>query len=94
MIKKIGLFLLAALVVMQFFRIDKSAPEVVQGDDFIALMQPSEEVEALLKSACYDCHSNQTVYPWYANVAPVSWWLQHHVDEGREHLNFSVWGNL
>jgi hypothetical protein len=42
--------------------------------------------------ACFDCHSNQTVWPWYSNVAPLSWLLQHHVDEGRSLLNFSTWG--
>lgn len=41
--------------------------------------------------ACFDCHSNQTHWPWYSNVAPTSWLLQHHVDEGREALNFSEW---
>ena len=41
--------------------------------------------------ACFDCHSNQTVWPWYSNIAPISWLLQHDVDEGRQHLNFSDW---
>ena len=47
----------------------------------------------LLESACYDCHSYKTKYQWYSNIAPVSWWLGHNVEEGREHLNFSTWGN-
>jgi mono/diheme cytochrome c family protein len=42
---------------------------------------------------CFDCHSNQTVWPWYSNVAPMSWLVQHDVDEGRQALNFSEWGN-
>ena len=46
---------------------------------------------ALFKRACFDCHSNETVWPWYANVAPVSWLVQNDVDGGREHLNFSEW---
>jgi Haem-binding domain len=41
--------------------------------------------------ACFDCHSNQTVWPWYSNIAPISWLVQHDVDEGRQHLNFSTW---
>ena len=49
-------------------------------------------VQALLKRSCYDCHSNQTRWPWYARVAPVSWLVAHDVHEGREHLNFSTWG--
>jgi len=47
---------------------------------------------ALAKRACFDCHSNETTWPWYSHVAPVSWLVQDHVDEGREHLNFSEFG--
>ena len=79
-------------IVLQFFRIDTSVPKYDADKDFIVMTAPSVEVESLLKNACYDCHSFATEYPWYAEVAPVSWWLQHHVEEGREHLNFSVWG--
>jgi len=43
--------------------------------------------------ACFDCHSNQTVWPWYSNIAPASWLIQRDVDEGRGHLNFSAWSN-
>lgn len=51
----------------------------------------SAETRELAVRACYDCHSNETRWPWYASVAPVSWMVQHHVDEGREVLNFSEW---
>ena len=51
----------------------------------------SPETRALAVRACYDCHSNETVWPAYASIAPVSWLVQHDVDEGREHLNFSEW---
>lgn len=51
----------------------------------------SPQTRELAVRACYDCHSNETVWPWYANIAPVSWRLQNHVEEGREHLNFSDW---
>ncbi len=51
----------------------------------------SPQTRELAARACYDCHSNTTVWPWYSNVAPVSWLVQQHVDEGREHLNFSDW---
>ena len=49
----------------------------------------SPRTRALVRRACFDCHSNQVTYPWYSQVAPVRWWLWHHVTEGREHLNFS-----
>ncbi len=52
----------------------------------------SPATRAMAVTACFDCHSNVTTWPWYSNVAPVSWLLQRHVDEGREKLNFSTWG--
>jgi hypothetical protein len=52
----------------------------------------SPATRALAVRACYDCHSNETVWPWYSNVAPFSWLIQHDVDEGRRKLNFSAWG--
>lgn len=92
MIKKILLVLLIAFIGIQFIRIDKSTPEVNAADDFIAMTKPSEEVEQILRSACYDCHSYETEYPAYAEIAPVSWWLGEHIEDGRKHLNFSIWG--
>lgn len=52
----------------------------------------SPQTRALAQRACFDCHSNETVWPWYSNYAPVSWLVQRDVDEGREKLNFSEWG--
>jgi len=49
------------------------------------------QVEAILRRSCYDCHSNQTQWPWYAHVAPVSWLMIRDVNRGREHINFSTW---
>ncbi|MBL6448720.1 heme-binding domain-containing protein [Fulvivirga sp. 29W222] len=86
------LTLLAALIIIQFFRIDKSVPEYNKTQDFISQETPPETVKHILKKACYDCHSNETVYPWYSEIAPVSWWLASHIEEGREHLNYSTWG--
>lgn len=54
----------------------------------------SSDTEALAQRACYDCHSNETVWPWYSNIAPVSWLIQHDVEEGRSRLNFSDWKGL
>lgn len=53
----------------------------------------SAQTRELVQRACMDCHGNETVWPWYSHVAPMSWGVQHHVDEGREHLNFSDWDN-
>ncbi|MCO6499955.1 MAG: heme-binding domain-containing protein [Vicingus serpentipes] len=92
--KKILYALVGIAIIIQFFRIDQTNPEFTIKNDFIEINQPPKEVTAILKSACYDCHSNESKYPWYANVSPISWWLKHHIDEGREELNFSEWGTF
>ena len=53
----------------------------------------SPETRALAERACFDCHSNETVWPWYSNIAPVSWLVYHDTEEGRQYLNFSEWGS-
>jgi hypothetical protein len=90
--KNIAIFLIFVLLIIQSFRIDKATQPVDPATDFIALTLPNEEVSGILKRACYDCHSNQPSFPWYTNIAPVSWWIKHHIDEGSHHLNFSIWG--
>ncbi len=92
MLKKIGIGIFVILVVIQFFRIDKTNPAYNEADDFINIAQPPLEIATLIKAACYDCHSHQSKYPWYSNIAPISFMLQHHIEEGRQHLNFSMWG--
>jgi hypothetical protein len=89
--KKILYGVVAIFIIIQFFRIDKTNPAINLADDFIEIAKPSEEIAVLLKSACYDCHSNQSEYPWYSNIAPVSWWVKDHINEGRDELNFSKW---
>ncbi len=84
--------LLVVLIGIQFIRPDRSTPDVLQGSTFVDLSNTPAEIVDLLEVACYDCHSYNTQYPWYANVAPVSWWIESHVEEGREHFNFSRWG--
>jgi len=76
---------LAVLAIAQAFRVDKTNPPVQQD------VAAPPEVAAVLQRACYDCHSNETVWPWYSNVAPISWLLARDVREGRRELNFSAW---
>lgn len=73
--------------------IPKNLPEIKQDNpnDLLLTGSVSEEVTVILKTACYDCHSNQTKLPWYSHVAPVSWLVAKDVNEGREELNFSEW---
>lgn len=90
--KKILYGILGLFVVIQFFRIDKENPPINTEMNFVAIYNAPQEMQDLLQVSCYDCHSNETVYPWYSNVAPVSWWLKDHINHGRDHLNFSLWG--
>lgn len=92
-IKKILFGLLAVVVIIQFFRIDKTNPPVNRALDIMNVVPVPPEIKSILKTSCYDCHTNETVYPWYTNVAPVSWWIKNHIDDGRDELNFSEWGN-
>ena len=91
--KKIGIVLLVVLVGMQFYRPEKNLAEGDFVSAFVAETKPSTEVHKILKTTCYDCHSDHTVYPWYNNIAPISYWLDHHIQEGKEHLDFSDWEN-
>lgn len=81
-----------AFALIQFFPIDRTNQPVDTKVNFVDARKSPEKIRTLLKNACYDCHSNETVYPKYAFIAPVSWSVKSHVNEGREHLNFSVWG--
>ena len=81
------------LIIAQFFKIDKTNPEATAELDFIQSNQVPSEIATMLKASCYDCHSNETKYPWYTDVAPISWFVKGHINNGREHLNFSEWGN-
>jgi len=74
-----------AILVAQFVRVDRSNP-AVPGD-----LSAPPVVKDALERACYDCHSNQTRWPWYSAVAPLSWGIHYEVDEGRRRLNFSSW---
>lgn len=91
MFRKIAIVALIILIIMQFFTIDTSVPEYDQKADFFNTHIATVEMQSLIESACYDCHSYQSKYPWYSNVAPISWWLEDHIEDGRKHLNFSRW---
>ncbi|MDR4893677.1 MULTISPECIES: heme-binding domain-containing protein [unclassified Chryseobacterium] len=92
-VKKIVFWTLVAFALIQFFPIDRTNKPIDPAVNFVEARKSPEKIRTLLKNACYDCHSNETVYPKYAFIAPVSWSVKSHVNEGREHLNFSTWGN-
>lgn len=92
--KTIGLLLVAVIILMQL--IPSGRPDVVadNANDLLLNNTVSDSISDMLRNSCYDCHSNETVYPWYAYVAPVSWLVSRDVREGRHHLNFSNWESL
>lgn len=92
-VKKLTLALLVVFIGMQFYRPDKNVDITNHMDVFLSETNPPREVGMVLKQACYDCHSNNTLYPWYGNIAPVSYWLADHIDHGKGDLNFSDWEN-
>jgi len=81
------------LILAQFIRIDKTNPESIPALGIIEVESAGPDIAAMLKASCYDCHSNESKYPWYTNVAPVSWWIKNHINSARGSLNFSEWAN-
>lgn len=86
---RLFLVLLLAFIVIQFFRPAKNKSGGISKNDITTLYAVPQDVQTILKTSCYDCHSNNTVYPWYAEVQPVAWWLDDHVQDGKKDLNFS-----
>lgn len=86
--KKILLGLLAVLVIIQFIHPKKNKAEGPQPNYIGSVYPVPADVKQVLDKACLDCHSNNTRYPWYANLQPVHWWLEKHVADGRKHINY------
>ncbi|HEY5405730.1 MAG TPA: heme-binding domain-containing protein [Ginsengibacter sp.] len=82
--------LLIALIIIQFIRPKKNISEGIAVNDISSKYAIPNDVNDILKVSCYDCHSNNTVYPWYWNIQPVMWFMNGHVEEGKRHLNFSI----
>jgi len=83
--------LVAVFALLQFTNPPRTNPPVAPGRDLMATNPPPPEIAALLHGACYDCHSDETRWPWYSHIAPVSWLVAGDVKDGRERMNFSDW---
>lgn len=90
-LRSIVIVVAVALLVIQVVRPDRTNPPVDPSRTMQSHLQPPPEVMSILERSCIDCHSNQTRWPWYSNVAPTSWWLVDHVNHARSHMNFSEW---
>lgn len=90
--KKVFFLLLIAFVGIQFMPTKRNQSNKALETDFFKTFDVPNNVQILLKNSCYDCHSNNTNYPWYHKIQPVSWLLENHIKEGKKELNFSEFG--
>ncbi len=89
-IKRILVVLLIAFILIQFFRPDKNLSAAPSPNDIATKYPAPANVQDVLKVACNDCHTDSSRYPWYWNIQPVAWFLSDHIQEGKSHLNFSI----
>ena len=93
--KKIIWYILAGvLILIQLYPVPQPEVSLDNPDDLLKNVDVPTDISAILKSTCYDCHSNETIYPWYTNIAPVKWLIYDDVINGRDELNFSEWNSL
>ena len=88
--KKVLIIIIVGFILIQFFQIDKSNPIATPQTDFLEIKDTPDKMANLIRSSCYDCHSNESKYPWYSNIQPFGWFLEDHIKEGRKELNFST----
>jgi flavodoxin len=93
-VKIIAVVLLVAFVGIQFIPTTRNQSDMVPETDFMLVNNVPENIQNKLQVSCYDCHSNNTQYPWYNKVQPVAWFLEDHIKEGKAELNFNEWDSL
>lgn len=85
--------LLVVFVSIQFIPTVRNQSDLIPETDFMLVNNVPETIQKKLQVSCYDCHNNNTQYPWYNTIQPVAWFLEKHIKEGKTELNFSEWGN-
>ncbi|WP_299367578.1 heme-binding domain-containing protein [Winogradskyella sp.] len=93
LLKRLGLVLLVIFVITQFFRREKNDGDIASVNAFLKDTNPPEDVKVILKTACFDCHSDHTRYPWYNSITPVNYWLADHIRHGKGEFNVSKWND-
>ena len=93
-VKIIAIILVVAFVGIQFVPVDRNQSDDVPKADFMLVNDVPRDIKNKLQVSCYDCHSNNTQYPWYNKVQPVAWFLEDHIKEGKAELNFNEWDSL
>lgn len=91
--KWIGIIALTGFIIAQFFRPERENPSFDTHQSIWADTHLTSKVKSIFQRSCINCHSFETDWPWYSNISPISWWIAHHVESGRKHLNFSTWLN-
>jgi len=92
-LKIISIILLLAFVGIQFIPTTPNQSDIVPATDLMETYNVPEKVDVIFKTSCYDCHSNNTIYPWYNKIQPVSWIMEGHIKEGKSELDFSEFGS-
>lgn len=90
-VKIIALVLMICFLGIQFIPVELNQSDVIPKSDFLLVNNSPRRIGTILKESCYDCHSNDTKYPWYNRIQPVAWFLEKHIAEGKEELDFSLW---
>jgi len=93
LLKIIALILLVAFIAIQFFPTELNQSDMVPKTDFLLVNKIPGTIQKKLEVSCYDCHSNNTHYPWYSKIQPAAWFLEDHIKEGKAELNFNEWGD-
>lgn len=91
-LKIVAIIALVALIGIQFIPTTRNQSDIVPVTDFIITYNPPKEVESILSTSCYDCHSNNTEYPWYNKIQPVAMYMEDHIEHGKEEFNFNEFG--
>ena len=94
LLKWTAIVLVVLFAGIQLKRPARTNPPVDQSQTIETHTQMTPEAKAIFERSCNDCHSNKTVWPWYTNVAPISWWIAGHIDEARQNMNLSEWARL
>ncbi|HZM12657.1 MAG TPA: heme-binding domain-containing protein [Bacteroidales bacterium] len=90
--KKILTVIVIVFVAIQFFRPDRNIARQASSSDISGVFSMPDSVKVILQNACYDCHSDNTRYPWYVNIQPAGWWMAGHISDAKGDLNFSEFG--
>ena len=92
-VKIIALVLLVTFMGIQFAPTSRNQSDVVPDTDFMLINDVPKDINAKLQVSCYDCHSNNTNYPWYSKIQPGAWFMESHIKKGKEELNFNEWAD-